>query len=240
MTEFGRPITREVAQAYITRYEKIKSAAVIGVKPEFLDGYLDDKYGEHEQEEGADKEKSQEKLAGARNGEEVTTIREKSSDIVLQVQNLLATNFNAFVFEREVVERFFNEGANYLMVMLGAKEETGLPTVVLVGVNRKDSKKKEAKAGEGLKAGESAGAGLNADESTGGDSNVADANATDTTDGGATGINPPQEQFYSLDIPDPGTEQPPRYFEMIIPPPPKNGQAPKHPDSQMTFCERNC
>ena len=53
-----------------------------------------------------------------------------------EVHNLFGQNFNGFMFDKEAVDRFFDKGANYLLVLLGAKPD-GSATIVLVGCDRK-------------------------------------------------------------------------------------------------------
>ena len=46
------------------------------------------------------------------------------------------SDYNTFVFDREALMRLFDLGADYVMVMMGAKLDHADPTVVLVGATR--------------------------------------------------------------------------------------------------------
>ena len=52
-----------------------------------------------------------------------------------EINNLFGSGYNGFMFSRDSLNRFFNEGAEFLLVLLGAKQVTGYPTIVLVGCN---------------------------------------------------------------------------------------------------------
>jgi len=53
-----------------------------------------------------------------------------------EVKNLFGSDYNGFMFGKEAVNRFFELGADFLLVLLGAKQDTGFPTIVLVGCNQ--------------------------------------------------------------------------------------------------------
>lgn len=77
------------------------------------------------------------------------TLPNKCDDSTMQAIKYHQSETNAFIFSKELVTRFFEAGAEYLMVIIGAKHsepesldksmpKNGDPTVVIAGVNKND------------------------------------------------------------------------------------------------------
>jgi hypothetical protein len=154
-------------------------------------------------------------------GVKYNPLTKETSPDAAGVHNLLDADFNAFVFGKHEVDRFFNGknekgvSADYLMVMLGAKEN-GAPTVVLVGVNKEPAPQVAAKEVT---------SGAAAKEATPG------AAANDASSG--------EVVFTSLDIAFPGTEQPPKFYITDVPAaaPDSTGPAATKQKTRWTFCK---
>jgi hypothetical protein len=114
---FGTPITREAAQAYLDNYDRIQETLAKEVLPTL----------QTKPTEGREKKDEPQEAQGK--------FHPATKE---QLTALFGSGFNGFMFSREAVERLFNEGAEYLLILQGAKLDTSLPTVVLVGCESDD------------------------------------------------------------------------------------------------------